>query len=153
VSILATGTDADFIKTIAAAVISSGVIVTALQHFLARGQRKRAEEKDDAKEQLKRERAEDERRELLAEAQRTAQRTALESSDKRYNDLKIDYTDMRSGLSGLRDATAALINVFEGFLIRMRPGADNEETYTAILQLGELGDARRAINEARRHLR
>lgn len=146
--------------TVATAVISSGVVMTVVTHVLSRRQRQKEEQRkaDDDKRQeeldrIRRERAEDDRRELLAEAQNTAQRTALESANERYGRLNEDYQDCRTCLIQIRDATALLIDVFENFLIRLKPHSEDAEVYMTTIQLNELGEARRVINEARRQLR
>lgn len=67
--------------------------------------------------------------------------------------LEQDYNKCYEAMGHLRDASGLLIDVFEEFLMRLRPSGEDGETYTATMQLSELGSARRAINEARRHLR
>lgn len=87
---------------------------------------------------------------LLAEAQSTAQRTALESANARYGDLHKDYEACRDGLRELRRATALVIVAFEGVLTRARPGEDG--SMIIVVQAAELEAARRAVDEARDHL-
>lgn len=154
------GASIPFIETVAIAVVSGPASWGILQHFLTRRRRKEDAEKQEErnreaveKEHRERLKAEDDRRELLSEAQRTAQVTALESANARYTDLKTDYVECRAALVQIRDAASLLINVFESFLFKMQAAGENAETYTAVVQLSELGEARRAINEARRHLR
>jgi hypothetical protein len=140
--------NATFAETAVTAIVSSGVLWGGAQWILNRRQRKSEERKSDREH----EKATLERREMLAEAQNIAQRTALESAADRYTQLRADYMDCRDGLIQIRDATALLIDVFENLLVRLRPDDSGGESYTAKMSLDELGASRRAINEARRHL-
>jgi hypothetical protein len=147
------------VVTVAVALLSSGGLFTTFQFFLTKAERKREaektkrdEDKQAEKDQREGERAEVDRRELLADAQSTAQRVALESADKRYGDLHRDYQECRTILVELRNATGLLIDAFERILIRLRPNGEGE-VYTTQIDLSELGEARRVINEARRNLR
>lgn len=97
------------------------------------------------------EQAAKDREELLAEAQNTAQRTALDSANSRYSALQEDYRVMRTDLRGLRESNSLLINAFEGFLLRMRP-TDDGKSYQVILPAEEMIIARNTIMEARRLL-
>jgi hypothetical protein len=127
-----------YLVTLAVAILSSG----GLQYVLNRKQRKdqerresKQEEKEEKKDRDDVERREIDRRELLATAQATAQRAALESADQRYVVLEKDYEKCRKGLDNLSQATGLLIDVVETVLVPMQP------------------EVKRAINEARRHLR
>jgi hypothetical protein len=147
------------VVTVAVALLSSGGLFTTFQFFLTKAERKREaektkrdEDKQAEKDQREGERAEVDRRELLADAQSTAQRVALESADKRYGDLHRDYQECRTILVELRNATGLLIDAFERVLIRLRPNGE-DGMYTTNIDLSELGEARRTINEARRNLR
>jgi hypothetical protein len=147
------------VVTVAVALLSSGGLFTTFQFFLTKAERKREaektkrdEDKQAEKDQREGERAEVDRRELLADAQSTAQRVALESADKRYGDLHRDYQECRTILVELRNATGLLIDTFERVLIRLRPNGE-DGMYTTQIDLSELGEARRTINEARRNLR
>jgi hypothetical protein len=150
-------TTGSYVATVAVAMLSSGGLFTTFQFFLTKAERKkerekerRDEDKQAEKDRRESEKAEVDRRELLADAQTTAQRAALESADRRYEDLHRDYQDCRTILVELRGATGLLIEVFERILFRLLPSGDK---YTTELDLGELGEARRAINEVRRNLR
>jgi hypothetical protein len=161
------GATPTFLESTITAVVSSGALWGGVQWFLNRKQRKAEEERKKVEahnaleeDRVRRLRVEAERREVLAEAQRTAQRTALESANRRYEDLWSDHlalrednAECRSGLASLRNATWLLINVFDDFLRRLQPSTADHETYTLVLHLTELGEARRAINDARRLLR
>jgi hypothetical protein len=153
-----TGNTVSYAVTVAVAMLSSGGLFTMFQFFLTKAERKKDREKekrDDDKQAEKdrrdSEKAEVDRRELLADAQATAQHVALESADKRYGDLHRDYQECRTILVELRGATALLIEIFERFLIRLNSNGNGG--YTADLDVSELGEARRTINEARRNLR
>ena len=136
---------------IAASVGSSTVIWGLLQWLLTvkeRGTKRKLEEKQE----IRRDEHEAKQRlELLAEAQATAQRTALESANERYLALQHDYENMRSGLREIKKASALMLNAFEGFLLRLRPN-DDGKTYSAIIEMTEVELARRTIVEARDHL-
>lgn len=129
------------------------------QHVLTRKKRREddVKQKDADKQQAEKERKaqlEAERREnrLLAEAQEVAQRTALDSNAKTIRGLEDDCKRCREGLSSLSDATSSLVYLFDAFLARLRPN-NGGDTYSATMNLHELGEARRAVNEARRNLR
>jgi hypothetical protein len=142
---------ASYIVTILIAITSSG----GLQYFLTRRQRKEQERKDDIQEKKDRDEVEQravDRRELLAEAQATAQRAALESAATRYKELEDDYKACRGGLVNLSQATGLLVGIVERIMNRLRPNGD-DTTYVAEIGLDEVGEARRAINEVRRFLR
>jgi hypothetical protein len=145
--------------SVATSVLSCGGLWTAGQYFMRRRERTDARDKAkrDADQQVEKDREDvdrraRERRELLAESQVAAQRAALESEKGRYDSLNKDYQDCRKGLSDLSAATGLLIDLFEKILIRLRPNGDDQK-YTAELNLGEVGEVRRNINKARRHLR
>jgi hypothetical protein len=140
-----------FAGIIVASVGSSTVIWGLLQWFLATRERN-AKRRVDEKQEVQRDEREAKRRiELLAEAQATAQRTALDSANERYLALQHDYEQMRSGLREIKKASALMLNAFEGFLLRLRPNSDGE-TYSAIIEVTEVDLARRTIHEAREHL-
>lgn len=138
---MSSGSPAEFAITLATSVIGSGALWGLMNFFLTRRQREGEVEQRKIDE-----------RALLAKAQSAAQRTALESSDKRYAELEKDYEKCRTGLLDLSEATGLLIDVFEKILYRLRPNGEAEK-YTAELDLGEVGEVRRVMNEARRHLR
>lgn len=144
-----------FAVTLVTSVLSCGGLWGLLQWFLTSKQRKEQDRKDARQEQKEHddiERRELDRRELLAKAQATAQRAALESAEKRYGELEKDYEKCRTGLLDLSQATSLLIDVFEKILYQLRPNEDAEK-YTTELDLNQVGEVRRVINEARRHLR
>lgn len=145
---MSSGSPAEFAITIATSVIGSGALWGSMQWFLTRHQRGAQERKDEAQER----KDEVDRHELLAKAQQTAQQTALESADKRYGELEKDYEKCRTGLLDLSQATGLLIDVFEKILYRLRPNGEPDKVTTE-LHLNEVGEMRRVINEARRHLR
>lgn len=146
--------NATYIISIVSAIMSSGVIWSVLQWFMQKRQRKLQGIKDEAEAQkadLDAKKAREDREELLAEAQSTAQRTALESANERYLNLQRDYTDMRLNMRELRQSTALLIDAFEGFLVRMKP-TEAGDGYSAIVQTAEVDIARATIIKAREHL-
>lgn len=145
---MSSGSSVEFALTLATSVVGNGVLWGSMQWFLTRHQRGAQERKDEAQER----KDEVDRHELLAKAQQTAQQTALESADKRYGELEKDYEKCRTGLLDLSQATGLLIDVFEKILYRLRPNGEPEK-YIAELDLSEIGEVRRGINEARRHLR
>jgi hypothetical protein len=130
-----------YFVTIAVAMISSGGLWGLLQWFLGRRQRANQQHREDVHEG-----------ELLAKARAVAQRTALDSASERYERLDDDYEKCRQGLANLSEATYAMIDAVEKIMVRLRPNGDNE-TYITKLSLTEIGEVRRSINEARRHLR
>jgi hypothetical protein len=135
----------NYTVTVAVALISSGGLWTILQTLLTRRERKdkqRREMRED-------EQAEKDRSDLLAEAQRTAQQTALESADKRYNNLEKDYDSCRRGLGEVRDAAACLIDVMDGLMMKLEPNGQN---WHITMETAEVASVRSSINEARRHL-
>jgi hypothetical protein len=144
------------------AVVSGPLVWGALQQIMTR---KRSSQEEARKQlqhdqQLEKEREErqlkaDERRELLAEAQATAQRTALASADDRYEALHEDFTSCRTSLVEVREVAWLLVDLFEQFLGRATTESDGygDKRYVVTLQLADLGEARRGINEARRRLR
>jgi hypothetical protein len=152
-------TTGSYIATVTVALLSSGGLFTTFQYFLNRAERKkerdkekREEDKQQEKDRQESEKAEVDRRELLAEAQTTAQRAALESADKRYADLHTDYKECRNSFMELRNATGVLIDLVERILIGLRPNGQDGK-YTTEIDLHELGEVRRTVNEARRRLR
>ena len=153
------GANAALTETIITAFFSSTGAWGILQYVLSRRQRKeekaklaREESKLEEKDRQDQERRDRERVSLLAESQALSQRTALESANARYTDLHSDYVTCRDGLRDLREATSLLLFVFDNFLGRLQP-TDGGESYNGSMSMSELGEARRAINDARRHLR
>lgn len=145
-----------FVTVVTTSVLSSSGLWATVQVFLSRRQRNDQRRRDKLLEKKDRDdvdQREVDRREMLAKAQAIAQRAALDSASHRYKELDESYDRCRKGLSELSEATGMMIDVFEKLLQRMQPVGDLPETYTAQLVLSELGEARRAINEARRHLR
>jgi hypothetical protein len=127
-------------------------LVAIVQHFLTRRSRQDAESRQTREDELRRERAVDEREELLAEARATSQHTALKSAEIRYRGLYRDYAACRHGIAEIANATGILIDVFEGFLSRFRQARAGGEAYTATMQTEDMTHARKAISEARKHL-
>lgn len=143
-----------YAASIFTALVSSGIIWGLLNWWMQRQMRKTQGLKDRAeieKHRRDEEQAAKDREELLAEAQNTAQRTALDSANSRYSALQEDYRVMRTDLRGLRESNSLLINAFEGFLLRMRP-TDDGKSYQVILPAEEMIIARNTIMEARRLL-
>lgn len=143
-----------YILSIATAMLSSSVVWGSLQFFMNRRMRKvqAIKEEGEAKQaKLKAQRAEEERTELLAAAQATAQRTALESADTRYAGLMADYTTVRQGLRDLRQASSLVLSAFENFILRLRPLEDGS-AYQAVIKTEEVELSRSTISEARRLL-
>lgn len=148
-----------FLVTILASLLTSSALWGGIQFWLTRRQRRAEQRKIDDEtqrnselDQIRRERAEDDRRALLAEAQATAQRTALESAEARYQDLKTDYTAARNTLSSIREATWTLISLFETILARMEH-VTADETYSIVMTSQELLEAQQTVGAARRQLR
>jgi hypothetical protein len=131
-------------ETVGAAVVSSGGLWTIMNTILSRRERKI--------DVLNREQAETDRAELLAEAQSTAQRTALESNADRYKNLATDYQACRDGLNEVRDAASLIIDVFDEVMMKLRPTRANSETFTLTMEAVEVTKVRGSISEARRHL-
>lgn len=144
----------DFVSTIAATVISSGTLWGGLQWVMSRRERKAQEKQKEAEAQkamLDALKAEDERRELLATAQVTAQKAALDSAAERFNALHADYMECRDGLRGVCSAAFLLIDAISTILGRVRPNKDSDD-YSATLTSEELTKARFALDEARKQL-
>lgn len=144
-----------FAETVSAAILSSGGLWGLLQTVLTRRERKIKQDNavDKARQdEIDRERAEKDRHDLLAEAQSTAQRTALDSSAVRYQNLETDYLACRQGLNEVRDAASLLIDVFDNVMMKLRPTRANSETFTVTMEAAEVTKVRRSISEARRHL-
>ena len=135
------------ITTIFTAILSSGILVTGIQ--MVSGRRERKHKLRQA--EIDRDQAEKDRGEMLAEAQATAQRTALESEAKRYGNLERDYENCRRGLGEVRSAAAILIDVFETMMMKLRP-IRGGEAFTLTLHQSEVTEARKSIQDARRHL-
>jgi hypothetical protein len=139
--------------TIFIAVLSSGSLWGLLQFLLSRRTRKQQGAKDaEALSRAKREArdAEEQRVELLAEAQATAQRTALESAAERFDSLDKDFRECREGLRDVRSVAFLLADAMNLFMSRVRPTGDNE--YTAVFTADEVTKARFAIEQARERL-
>jgi hypothetical protein len=139
--------------TIAVAALSSGSLWGLLQFLLSRRTRKRQNEKDqEALIRAKREArdSEEQRIELLAEAQATAQRTALESAAERFDSLDKDFRECREGLREVRGVAFLLADAMNVFMSRVQVTAGNE--YTAVLTADEVEKARFAIERARQRL-
>ncbi len=146
-------------ETILTALVSGTGGWAVLQFFLTRASRKAeiarqhaAAEKD--LEDAARSKTETSQREskLLADAQIVAQRTALESGQQRYAELRMDYEETRTSLKGLRNATEALIDAVDALIVRMRPNKISDVIMLDV-SIEEYRSAREAIAEARRHLR
>lgn len=143
-----------YVLSVLTALVSSGVIWGLLQWWMQRQMRKTQQDKDHAeleKHRRDEEQAARDREELLAEAQSTAQRTALDSANSRYSALQEDYRTMRTEFRGLRESNSLLINAFEGFLLRMRQNEDGL-SYNVAIPADEMIIARNTITEARRLL-
>src|ERR1700757_3260985 len=121
------------VVTILLSVMSGGSIWGFLQFLLSRRSRKQQHAKDEEALHLaKREArdAEEQRIELLAEAQATAQRTALDSAKDRFDALDKDYRECREGLREIRSVAFLLVDAMNMTMGRVRPTGDNE--YTAV---------------------
>lgn len=131
--------------TLFVSIASSSGIWGTLQYVLSRRERKdkqRKEKRDEDK-------AEKDRSDLLAEAQRMAQQTALDSADTRYKNLESDYGACRRGLGEVREAAACLIDVVESMMMKM---VVTDESYSLTLEFREVVEVRKSITDARRHL-
>lgn len=149
-----------FINTVLASILSSTGLWGAVQLLLTRRQRREDKEKEkieakkaEQQEQERRESREQERREMLAEAQATAQVTALNSAKERYEGLQADYQACRTDLDELREATWGMLSIVEALLVRLVPHPEEPEKMVAAIDTSQLGEIRRSINEVRRHLR
>lgn len=143
-----------YVLSILTAIVSSGVIWSVLQWWMQRQLRKTQHARERAeldKQKRDADQAEQDRAELLAEAQNTAQRTALDSANARYDGLKHDYDVIKDNMTGLREASMLLIDAFEGFLVRLHPTGQGTE-YQVVVQFDEVQIARNTIKEARRRL-
>jgi hypothetical protein len=139
--------------TIVLALVSSGGLWGLLQFLLSRRTRKHQEEKDTAALKLAQREArdaEEQRVELLAEAQATAQRTALESAAERFASLDEDFRECRLGLREVRSVSFLLVDTMNLFMGRVRPTGDDE--YTIVLTADELSKGRFALEQARDRL-
>lgn len=157
-----------WIPIIVAVITSSGgwgllqVILTRRQHREEIAKKLRDDEREIEREEKRerelREQFDEERRSTLSEAQITAQRAVLEAQDDRYGKLQRDHDQLFDRMTKIHDASWLVVDALESVLGRLRPtensvpGATNT-TYTLTINLDELGTARRAINDARRHLR
>ena len=140
--------------TIVLAVLSSGSIWGFLQFLLSRRTRKQQHLKDtEALNQAKRvaRDAEEQRVELLAEAQATAQRTALESAAERFDALDEDFRACREGLREVRGVAFLLVDAINVILGRVQAARGTDE-YTAVLTAGDVEKARFALDQARQRL-
>lgn len=133
------------------AVISSTAVWSFLQWLLSRRERNRAEARADVREKSFREKADYEHSRLLAEAQATAQRTALQSANERYKTLQSDYLAIREDLYRLRQATALVLTAFEKVLADARVADDTGKLWAAFTA-EEVDTARKAIDMARKSL-
>jgi hypothetical protein len=138
---------------IIAGVVSGPLMWGLLQFWLTRHSRRDEERRVDDERIV----SEDQRREMLATAQASAQRVALESANERYSALRDDYQECRDGLRasreetlGIRTVNGNLIQAFEALLRGLRPGADND-TFTMTLTFEQVAEARKAIADARNH--
>lgn len=150
---------------IASGILSGPILWGGLTHILTRRREKERVEREQReherlieKDETDREERANERRMLLAQAQATAQETALRSADERYQMLHEDYDTIRKTTIALRDSMWQLIDVLEGFVRKLRPvtngsAIEGAQAYVAEVTTDEYGDARRAINEARSRLR
>jgi hypothetical protein len=140
--------------TIVLAILSSGSIWGFLQFVLSRRTRKQQHLKDaEALNQARRvaRDAEEQRVELLAEAQATAQRTALESAAERFDSLDKDYRECREGLREVRGVAFLLVDAMNVIMSRVQATKGADE-YTAVLTADDVGKARFAIEQARQRL-
>lgn len=140
------------IASVGIAVVSSTGIWVPLQYLLtakARRQQGMKDEADIRRSQFEALKAEDHRRELLSEAQVTAQRAALESAAERFNSLHADYQVCRDGIREVRSVAYLLLDVMSSILGRVIPDG---ERYTASLSRDDMTKARLAIEDARERL-
>lgn len=122
---------------ISAATISSGPAFWGLIQWLRnrRGDKALAAREQQAQEKAK-VKAEIDKADLLAEAQRTAQQTALDSANSVIERVEKDCQNCRDELHGLRDIMGKLIDAIEALM--------DEDTATT------RADARATIRLARR---
>lgn len=90
-------------------------------------------------------------RKILAAAQIAAQQAALESSDRRYAEIKSDYEHTRVRLGDLRAATEELIEVVEQLISSAGVPTKTASVYITVTW-SVYRDARSAIKRARDHL-
>lgn len=122
-----------------------------IQYFLNRNTRKAEAARAQAEQEQRKKDKFYEDEELLAKARNQAQRAAIESSKQRYDELDKAYNRTSHRLWELQEATAALIDVVDTMVSRMRP-SNNVDTVIVQVTPAEYLAARTAIREARRHL-
>jgi uncharacterized protein HemX len=90
-------------------------------------------------------------RKILAAAQIAAQQAALESSDRRYAELKSDYEHTRIRMGDLRSATEELVEVIEQLIYSAGVPTKTASVYITVTWT-VYREARSAIKRARDHL-
>jgi uncharacterized protein HemX len=141
----------NYVVTIVVALVSGTGGWSLLQFVLTRTGRKAEVARQQAETEKLREDQEANRQSILAAAQITAQKAALDSGDKRYGELREDYDKNRKDLRELRIATEGLLDVVDTIVSRMRP-QDESEMRMVTVTAAEYLAARAAIREARTHL-
>ena len=150
----------DFMVTVAVALVSGTGGWGLLQFILNRRGRKAEAGRQEAEAETAREalaKAQADRANLLAEAQATAQRTALDSANERYGQLKSDWEECRAGLKEAREAQregrkvmAALISAIDALVAQLKPGQGDEIIIT--VTRAEMATITTALLDARAHL-
>lgn len=133
---------------IAAFLAAWGVV----QFFLTRTGRKAEVARQQAETEKLIEDRETNARKILAAAQVAAQQVALESSDKRYLELRDDYDRHRIAFNDLRSATEELIEIVEKLVVRMTPPVNGENTIIIAVTPKEYRSARTALRLVRANL-
>lgn len=160
------GSSVPYIVTILVAVFSSAGfwgVVTWLLGIRERRRKAKEQAEEDAKqkeeEKEARERREREEREendrkalefqqLLSQAQKQAQITALESADQRYAALHDDYARCCDGLKEIRKASFKILDALETVAGKLQRHEDGE-SYVAVITASEVIEIRDNIREAR----
>lgn len=150
--------DMNYAVTILVALVSGGGGLGIVQLFLTRTGRKAEISRQAAEtERLRNESAkakeetEANNRKILAAAQIAAQQAALESSDRRFNQVQSDYENLRVRQGDLRSATEELVEIVEQLL--SSAGVPTRSTSVTInITWSIYKEARSAIKRARDHL-
>jgi hypothetical protein len=132
----------------------------ALQFVMNRKGRKAEIARQDAATEKDKDDAEISRQKLLAESRIEAQKVALDSWKEAYGRLHDDsddcerkYGECKTKLAQLCEATGALVEVFAGFIARMRAAQDSDSSVIVMkVSAQEFLALRAAISTVREHL-
>lgn len=142
-----------FLTVVAVAALSGPGLWAFLQWMFDFRKRRRAEQKELVDAELRKDEKRREDEALLSRLQVAAQKSALSSARTETRGVRRDYRAMRNGFLELREATILLLEGYERLMTRAQPDKSRgSEFYSITIDLGELGESRRRVNEARRHL-